>query len=153
MAPPRSLLWLLLGACLAGPVLAADLETCRPLREQRNALAEAAMREEIALARTMRERVCPALSRRAEAANANASASTNSGSAPDPAGAPDAPPIDYAALLRCREQAERLLEQEHRLLYRNRLGFTYYTATGASLARQADAVARRMEAEGCPAGR
>jgi len=31
-----------------------------------------------------------------------------------------------------------MLERNHRLLYRNRQGFTFYTAAGASLARQAD---------------
>ena len=49
---------------LAAPAMAADMEACRNLLEQRNALAEQAMKAEIALVRTTRERICPVLSQR-----------------------------------------------------------------------------------------
>ena len=37
------------------------------------------------------------------------------------------------------------------MLYRNRLGFTYYTRTGADGASHSDAVDRMLRAEACPA--
>jgi len=101
---------------------------CRTLKEQRDALAGAAMRAEIALARRYRQQRCPELNSRAELAHAN-----------EPALAP----LNYEALLQCRQAAEWQLERENPVLYRNRLGFTFYSAAGSASARQAD---QRLEA-------
>lgn len=120
------------------------------------------MQEEITLVKQVRERICPRLSRAAEAANANAlhldaaQADTAAGAAArGGTGAldPSSAPIDYAALIDCRRRAEALLERTHAMLYRNRLRFTFFTAEGAALARQADALASQMESSGCPSGR
>jgi len=131
-----------LPACLAvlvatSPALAAEAEACWQLRDRRNALGEAAMKQELVLVRRMRERTCPALHQQAEAANANDRVFA---------------PIDYQALGACRRKAEAQLEATHRPLYRNRLQFTYYTPGGAQLAGQADAIARQMAQQGCPPG-
>jgi len=119
------------------PALAAAPEACWQLRDRRNALGEAAMKQELVLVRRMRERTCPALHEQAEAANANDRVFA---------------PIDYQALGACRRKAEAQLEATHRALYRNRLQFTYYTPGGAELARQADGIARQMAQQGCPPG-
>ena len=119
------------------PALAAAPEACWQLRDRRNALGEAAMKQELVLVRRMRERTCPALHEQAEAANANDRVFA---------------PIDYQALGACRRKAEARLEATHRALYRNRLQFTYYTPGGAELAGQADGVARQMAGQGCPPG-
>jgi hypothetical protein len=121
----------------ASPALTTEAEACWQLRDRRNALGEAAMKEELVLVRQIRERTCPALQQQAEAANANDRVFA---------------PIDYQALAACRRRAEAQLEATHRPLYRNRLQFTYYTEGGAVLARQADGVARQMAAQGCPPG-
>jgi hypothetical protein len=121
---------------VATSAVAAEPEACWQLRDRRNALGEAAMKEELVLVRRMRERTCPALHQLAEAANANDRVFA---------------PIDYQALGACRRQAEAQLEASHPPLYRNRLQFTYYTPGGAELARQADGVARQMTEKGCPA--
>lgn len=133
----RSLSTLLAAVVMTTPALAAEAEACWQLRDRRNALGEAAMKQELVLVRRMRERVCPALHEQAEAANANDRVFA---------------PIDYQALAACRRQAEAKLEATHRPLYRNRLQFTYYTEGGAELARQADGVARQMAQQGCPPG-
>jgi len=88
----RHVLTLSLACCwLASPVLAAELEACRNLLDQRNALAEQAMKAEIALVRTIRERICPLLSQQADGANANDRNELT---------------IDYQALIECRDKAE-----------------------------------------------
>lgn len=123
---------LVVGWSLGGQ--AAAEEDCRALRLRRDALASAAMEQEIALARTFRERLCPDLAERAEGANALEG---------------DDRPLDFGAWSRCRVEAERQLEQSHRVRYRNSQGFTFYTPRGAALARQADGVSRRRETMGC----
>lgn len=126
----------------AGPA-GAD-ERCYALRDQREAIAAAAMKEEITLARRYRERLCPSLNRQAEAANANtmvdAEQNTSHGIIHT---------IDYQALINCRNRAEHQLEKEQKIIDRNRLGFTFYTTKGAGLARQADASAESMAEHGC----
>jgi hypothetical protein len=127
-----------LAGVLLPPALAGGIEDCRHLREQRDGLATRSMQAEIVLVQELRDRLCPVLRRQADAANALS---------------PElAEPIDYKALLLCRRRAEQLLEHTRPVLYRNRLGFTFYTASGADLARQADAVARTMAMEpaNCP---
>jgi hypothetical protein len=127
--------FILLGALLLPPALAASLEQCRSLRERRDGLAAEAMTAEITLVQEVRGRLCPELRRQADAANANDQVFT---------------PIDYQALLLCRRRSEQLVERTRPVLYRNRLGFTFYTESGADLAAQADAVAREMEQQRCP---
>ncbi|MEA5442607.1 hypothetical protein [Cyanobium gracile] len=127
-------------ACLGGlllttDALAANLEQCRMLRERRDALAAEAMTAEIALVQELRGRLCPLLRRQADGANANDQVFV---------------PIDYEALLLCRRQAEQLIERTRAVHYRNRLGFTFYTADGAALAEQADAVLGEMGEAACP---
>jgi hypothetical protein len=114
-----------LAAALITPAagLADGVEACRSLKEQRDALASEAMRAEIALITHYRQQRCPELNSRAELANANSQVFA---------------PIDYQALLQCRQAAEQQLERENPVLYRNRLGFTFYSAGGSAFARQAD---------------
>ena len=131
-----------LALVLASPALALEVSRCRALREQREALATAAMEAELNLVRQVRERLCSQLTRQAELANANQ---------PPPAAGSGEPATDYRALLHCRQQAEQVLKASHPVLYRNRLGFTYYTRSGASLASRADGVQRSLLAEACPA--
>jgi hypothetical protein len=114
---------------------ADDGEKCRWLRAQRDALASAAMEQELALARTLRGRLCPKLASLAEGANARDGLYST---------------IDYAAWSRCRLLAERRLEASHPIRYRNSQRFTFYTLEGASLARQADELLHRRQAEACP---
>lgn len=90
---------------------------------------------EVALARTIQQRLCPDLAARAAGANALDGVYT---------------PIDFGAWSRCRVEAERRLEQNHPVRCRNSQNFTFYTAAGASLARQADDVRRLWSAKGCP---
>jgi hypothetical protein len=129
---------LLLLAVIAGWSLggqAVEEEECLALRVQRDALASTAVEQEVALARTFQERLCPDLAARAAGANALEGVYK---------------PIDFGAWRRCRVEAERQLEQSHPVRFRNSRGFTFYTEKGASLARQADQVQRRREARGCP---
>jgi hypothetical protein len=126
---------ILLGALLLPPALAASLEHCRSLRERRDALAAEAMTAEIALVQEVRGRICPELRRQADAANANDQMFT---------------PIDYQALLLCRRRSEQLIERTRPVLYRNRLGFIFYTEGGADQAARADALAREMQERDCP---
>jgi hypothetical protein len=114
---------------------AADGLECHGLRQQRDALAAAAMEQELALARVLRERLCPDLASRAEGANARDGAYA---------------PINYGDWSRCRLEAERQLERSHAVLYRNSQGFTFYTAEGSSLAREADEILIRRKARDCP---
>lgn len=120
----------LLAGVLVTPALAGNLEDCRQLRQQRDGLATQSMQAEIALVQELRDRLCPVLRRQADAANALTKELGE--------------PIDYQALLRCRRRAEQLLERTRPVLYRNRQGFSFYTASGAELARQADVVAQAM---------
>jgi hypothetical protein len=123
---------------LAVPAGAADRERCRQLRDRRDALGREALEQELVLVRSVRRQLCPELSRLAEAANAVEE---------------NFEPIDFGALLRCREQTEERLAETRPVLYRNRLEFPFYTDRGAELARQADHVDRSMEREGCPSPR
>jgi hypothetical protein len=120
---------------LAAPVMAAEVEACRNLLEQRKALAEQAMKAEIALVRTTRERICPVLSQQADRANAND---------------PNELTIDYQALIECRHKAEELLLRSRRVLYVNRQRFRFYTAAGAKLSRQADGLVETLRDRECP---
>jgi hypothetical protein len=120
---------------LAAPAMAAEMEACRNLLDQRNALAEQAMKAEIALVRTIRERICPALSRQADQANANDRNELT---------------IDYQALLDCRHEAEEQLLRSRRVLYVNIQQFRFYTAVGAKLARQADGLMQPLRDQECP---
>ncbi len=119
---------------LAAPAMAAEGEACRNLLDQRHALAEQAMKAEIALVRTIRERICPVLSQQADGANAN----DRNGQA-----------IDYQALIDCRHKAEEQLLRSQRVLYVNRQQFRFYTAAGAKLARQADGLAQELRDGEC----
>lgn len=119
---------------LAAPVMAAELEACRNLLDQRNALAEQAMKAEIALVRTIRERICPLLSKQADGANANDRNELT---------------IDYQALIDCRHKAEEHLLRSQRVLYVNRQQFRFYTAAGAKLARQADGLDQELPDREC----
>jgi hypothetical protein len=119
---------------LMTPAFAQKLEQCYALKDQRDSLGTKAMVEEIALAKVYRQRICPAMSQAADAANANDK---------------DYTPINYEALIACRGKAERLLEQENKVLYRNSSGFGFYTSKGAELARQADLIVGQIHREGC----
>ena len=127
----------LLAAVLLLQAPAWSTPDCRPLREQRDRLAAEAMQAEIALLHGIRQRLCP--HQEALAVEANALAAGQAGGAQ----------LDYAAYIRCREQAEAELQQSRPVLYRNRRGFTYYTQTGADLAREADGLEERLE-RACP---
>jgi len=77
----------------------------------------------------------------------------------EPAASQEAPllmPVDfdYTAYLECRRRAETQLQRGRPVLYSNRRGFSFYTSSGARLARQADALQQQLDA-GCgasPAG-
>ena len=120
---------------LAAPAMAAELEACRNLLDQRNALAEQAMKAEIALVRTIRERICPVLSQQADGANANGRNELT---------------IDYQALIECRHKTEEQLLRSQRVLYINRQQFRFYTAAGAKLAWQADGLMQPLRDRECP---
>ena len=120
---------------LGAPAMAADMEVCRNLLDQRNALAEQAMKAEIALVRTTRERICPVLSQQADGANANDHNETT---------------IDYQALIECRRKAEEQLLRSRRVFYVNIQQFRFYTAAGAKLARQADGLNQELRDQECP---
>ena len=114
--------------------LADDFNTCRALKEQRDAVASDAMRAEISLASRYRQQHCPELNRQAEQANANSQGVV---------------PIDAQVLLQCRQAAEQHLERENPVLYRNRLGFTFYSPAGSSAARRADQLLEQLDQQGC----
>ena len=119
---------------LIGPAIAQSLPACNALKDQRDTIAAVSMTAELELARRYRERLCPELSRKADAANANTRIF---------------PLIDYQALIDCRRQAEQKLEKEQTVLYRNSLGFTFYTQPGAASARQADRIRQQINEGGC----
>lgn len=132
----RHVLTLSLACCwLAAPAMAAESEACQNLLDQRNALAEQALKAEIALVRTIRERICPVLSQQADGANANDRNELT---------------IDYQALLDCRHKAEEQLLRGQRVLYVNRQQFRFYTAAGAKMARQADGLDQELRDRECP---
>ncbi|MCP9782191.1 hypothetical protein KBY83_02500 [Cyanobium sp. WKJ7-Wakatipu] len=132
----RHFLSLTLACCwLVAPGMAAELEACRILLDQRNTLAEQAMKAEIALVRTIRERICPVLSQQVDGANANDRNELT---------------IDYQALLDCRHKAEEQLLRSQRVLYVNRQRFKFYTTAGAKLARQADELMQPLRDRECP---
>lgn len=124
----------LVALILPAAVLADGISACRTLKEQRDALASDAMRAEISLASRYRQQRCPKLNRRAELANANSQVFA---------------PIDYQALLQCRQAAERQLEEENPVLYRNRLGFTFYSPGGSAAAQRADQLLDQLHQQGC----
>jgi len=152
----RALLVVLIASMAPLASWAADLDVCHGLKAERDRLAAQAMQAEIALVRRYRERLCPALEQQAQAANANSqAANANSQVAHANGQVANASSqvfqaFDYAAFIRCRHQAEQMLEHNHRLLYRNHQGFTFYTAAGASLARQADQVRQQLASRDCP---
>ena len=124
----------LVAVMMPAAVLAEGLNTCRALKEQRDAVASDAMRAEISLASRYRQQHCPELNRQAEHANANSQGVV---------------PIDAQALLQCRQSAEQHLERENPVLYRNRLGFTFYSPAGSSAARRADQLLEQLDQQGC----
>jgi hypothetical protein len=101
--------------------MAAELEACRNPLDQRNAMAERAMKAEIVLARPIRERICPVHSQQADGANANDRNELT---------------IEYQALLDCGHKAEEQLLRSYRVLYVNRQQFRFSTPAGAELARR-----------------
>lgn len=122
---------------LAAVLMAAPLwgaEDCLDLYERRDQLARQAMQPEIVLLHDLRQRLCP--QQEAIATEANALAAKPAGDAL----------LDYGAYIHCREQAEAQLQLSRPVLYRNRLGFTYYTPAGARLGREVDALQARTEA-------
>ncbi len=130
-----SLVFVLAGALAAGlaaPVGAA--EPCRALKEQHDRLSREAMQAEIALLHALRQRLCP--QQEALATEAHAGATDQ---------ATGASQLDYAAYISCREQAEAQLLGSRPLLHRNLAGFTFYTAEGARLARQADGLKPELD--------
>ncbi|WP_322765113.1 hypothetical protein [Cyanobium usitatum] len=119
----------------SGSTFAAEQNQCSTLKDERDSLASQAMVAEIDLGRKYREQICPGLARQAEQANANEGSSGI---------------INYEALIDCRKKAEARLKKNNKLLYRNLLGFTFYTPKGASLARQADQKSTEMGNIRCP---
>ena len=117
---------------------AGSAPPCQALSEQRDQRAREAMGAEIALLHTLRLRLCP--HEEAQAAHANALS---------PAG-PAAEPLDYERYIQCRRQAEHWLESSRPVLYRNRRGFTFYSADGARRAREADGLELQRDRD-CPA--
>ncbi|WP_156796721.1 hypothetical protein [Cyanobium sp. PCC 7001] len=112
---------------------------CQALQQQRDQLARAAMQAEIDLLQSVRQRLCPRQEALATAANA--------GAQQGPQEEPLDQPLDYDAYIRCREQAEAELRRSRPVLHRNRRGFTYYTADGARLAGEADAVQEQLRVQ------
>lgn len=123
------------GLLLALP--APALTPCQALRAQRDQVAREAMEAEIALVHSVRQRLCAQEETLAEQANAQA-AQPSTG-----------PHLNYKAYIHCRQRAEALLQRSRPVLYRNRLGFIFYTPAGASLARQSDALWQRQR-DTCP---
>jgi hypothetical protein len=130
---------------VAPSVFAADAEHCGQLLDHRNALATRAMAEEIRLAGSVRERLCPELNRRAEQAQGEALS--------PPAALPEQTPFDFGAYAECRHRAEQELARTYRVLHRNLLGFPFYSAAGAELARRSDALLAERRRQGCPRAR
>lgn len=125
----------LLLALWSGSTFAAEQNQCRTLKDERDSLASQAMAAEIALGKKYREKICPSLAKQAEQANANGRSSQF---------------INYEALLDCRKKAETRLERENKVLYRNRLGFTFYTSKGAKFAKEADQLILDLATISCP---
>ena len=107
---------LVLAVMATGAVAPAWCLDCLALQLRRDALMREAFQEEVAVLQRLRLQLCPL---QEQAAGAD---------------------LDYATYVRCRHQAEARLERARPILYRNRLGFTYYTPVGARLARDADAL-------------
>ncbi|MEB3262743.1 MAG: hypothetical protein VKJ66_00050 [Synechococcus sp.] len=148
--PARRLLGGVLLALAPAAALAADAERCGGLLDRRHSLAARAMAEEIRLAGSVRERLCPELNRRADAANANPEAAAGPADGSVDGSSPQQPPFDYGAFLECRHQAEAELARTHRVLHRNRLGFPFYTEAGAAWARASDQLLEERARLGCP---
>ena len=127
-----------LAVLLASPALAAD--ACQNLQAQRDQLARQSMQAEVALLHRVRERLCPVQ-------EASATQAVSPGAGP---GQTSGPQLDYAAYIRCREQAELNVQRSRPMLYWNQRGFTFYTAEGARLAQQADQLQRQLQRQ-CPA--
>lgn len=127
---------MLLALHAAGASGATPEAACRPWREQRDALATAAMTAELQLVHQIRLELCPALERQAQRANALERDYGDN--------------LDFQALLDCRHRAEERLRSGRPVLYRNRQGFIFYTPAGAALARQADALQQQARLGGCP---
>lgn len=113
---------------LATTAQAAAQPDCIARGTKHEQLAREAMQAEIALLHRIRLELCPrdeALAVQSNALDASANRSEL---------------LDYDAYVRCRRTAETRLERSRPVLYKNRRGFTYYTAAGARLAREADAL-------------
>jgi len=136
-SPERARQALMAAALLAAGEVAqaAPASRCRPWREERDALAQQAVAAEIVLVQQTRLRLCPELERQASGANAE---ERNYG------------PVDYQALIDCRQRAEQRLRRERAVLHRNDRGFLFYTTEGARLARRSDAVHLAGRVRGCP---
>jgi hypothetical protein len=136
----RRLLGVGLAAVLAEGLIgpAAATEACRALQAEWDQLSRQAMKAEIALLHDLRQRLCPEQEGLATGAHALA---------PDQASFAQ---IDYEAYIRCRQQAEAQLQRSRPALYRNQRSLPFYTAEGARLARQADAVQGQRDRQ-CPA--
>ena len=119
---------------LAATAWAAD---CRALKDQRDRVGRQAMQAEIALLQALRQRLCP-----------EQEALANEGNALSHDHGTDVQ-IDYGAYIHCRHRAEAQLQSSRPVLYRNRLAFTFYTAEGARLAREADELKAQLERQ-CP---
>lgn len=122
---------------LSLPAMAVADDDCQQRLEQRDRLRSQALLAEITLAKRIRERLCPALSRQAEAANADDKTYT---------------PLNYEALIDCRHRAEAELQRLHRVLHRDRFSLVYYTSEGAELAARADGLTLELRQQGCPYG-
>lgn len=97
---------------------------CAQLLDGQQKLATEAMRAEMPLVLATRRRLCPEVEAQAEHPEAAASGA-----------------LDVDAYIRCRTNTEALLKRTRPVLYTNRKGFIFYTAQGARLAREADALA------------
>lgn len=145
---------LLLAALLPLQALAQPLglTECRSLRARRDQIASEAMQAEIALVIATRRRLCPQQEALAERANANANPQPDASTNANAARQGGLEEFDYSAYLECRRRAELQLRRSRPVLYTNQRGFSFYTSSGARLARQADALQPRLDADCGPAG-
>lgn len=122
-------MYTLLALLLTAVLPAFPAPNCATLRDQQQQLATEAMRVEMKLVLATRRRLCPDVEAQAEHPEAAASGA-----------------LDFDAYIGCRANTEALLKRTRPVLYTNRKGFIFYTAQGARLAREADAIAAA-----CPA--
>lgn len=122
-APNSSALHLLLLMLIAAALPAFAEPNCAQLRNRQQQLATEAIRSEMALVLATRRRLCPGVEAQAEHPEAAASGA-----------------LDFDAYIHCRAKTEALLKRTRPVLYTNHKGFIFYTAQGARLAREADAL-------------